>query len=174
MVKSTKTEAIVLRKRELLGKDVLVSLFTEEEGKIIVIAKGIKKLTSRRSPHIQTGNLIKVNLHSKKERIYLEGTSLISGFSELKKKPDKVNALYQYFFVLEKLLPEHQKEDVVYNLTRSFLVKLSKSASKDDILLLYLNKVLGALGYTKKSHDSIELEAIISDLINEKLPSINI
>ncbi|KKQ23593.1 MAG: repair protein RecO protein [Candidatus Roizmanbacteria bacterium GW2011_GWC2_37_13] len=174
MPRSLKTEAIVLRKRSLLGKDVLVSLFTESEGKVNVIAKGVKKITSRRSPHLETGNLISVQLHKKKDRNYLEGSNLLSGFSELKKDQNKVNILYQFFFVLERLLPEHQKEDVVYNLTKSFLIKLSKSVSNYDILPLYLNRLLNKLGYTKKDHDLIELEAIISDLINEKIPTIAI
>ena len=104
----------------------------------------------------------------------MEETSLLSGFSELKKDQKKVNVLYQFFFVLERLLPENQKEDVVYSLTKSFLVKLSQSPSNYDILPLYFNKLLRKLGYTKKDHDFIELTTIISDLINEKLPVVNI
>ncbi|MFH0979600.1 MAG: DNA repair protein RecO [Candidatus Roizmanbacteria bacterium] len=174
MVRSFKTEALVLRKKSLLHKDILVSLFSETDGKVNVFAKGVKKLTSRRSPHLQTGNLINVQLHKKNDRIYLEESNLVSGFSELKKDQEKVNILYQFFFVLERILPEHQKEEAVYNLTKSFLVKLSKSASNYDILAVYFNKLLKLLGYTKESHDIIELEAIISELINEKLPSFSI
>lgn len=171
MVKSIKTEAFVLKKKELLGKDLLVSLFTKEVGKIVSIAKGVKKITSRRSPHIQTGNLIKAQLNSREKSYYLENSSLISGFSNLKKTPEKIKTLYQFFFVLEKLLPEHQKESIVYNLTRSFLVKLSKSTTKEDILSLYLNKILKAFGYIKETHHLNELEAIIFDLINRKMPT---
>jgi DNA repair protein RecO (recombination protein O) len=174
MTRSVKTEAIVLKKKNLLDKDVLVFLFTETEGKVVVLAKGIRKLTSRRSPHLQTGNLIVVQLHRKNNRSYLEQSSLISGFSELKKESSKVYQLYWFLYILEKLLPENQKEDIVYNLTKSFIVKLSQSTSKYDLLTEYLNKLLRKLGYTKKDHDMIEIEAIISDLINEKLPVFNI
>jgi len=173
-MRSFKTEALVLRKKSLLHKDILISLFSETDGKVNVFAKGVKKLTSRRSPHLQTGNLINVQLHKKNDRIYLEESSLISGFSELKKDREKINILYQFFFVLERLLPEHQKEEVVYNLTKSFLIKLSKSVSNYDILAVYFNKLLKLLGYTKQSHEIIELGAIISELINEKLPSFSI
>jgi len=174
MMRSFKTEALVLRKKSLLHKDILISLFSETDGKVNVFAKGVKKLTSRRSPHLQTGNLINVQLHKKNDRIYLEESSLISGFSELKKDREKINILYQFFFVLERLLPEHQKEEVVYNLTKSFLIKLSKSVSNYDILAVYFNKLLKLLGYTKQSHEIIELGAIISELINENLPSFSI
>ena len=174
MMRSFKTEALVLRKKSLLHKDILVSLFSETDGKINVFAKGVKKLTSRRSPHLQTGNLIKVQLHKKNDRIYLEESNLISGFSVLKEDQEKINILYQFFFVLERILPEHQKEETVYNLTKSFLVKLSKLKEKEDILTAYFNKLLRFLGYTKKNHDFFELQSIISDLINEKLPSFDI
>ena len=174
MSRSVKTEAIVLRKRSLLNKDLLVSLFSESFGKITVVAKGVKKLTSRRAPHLETFNLINTQLHKKGERLYLEGTSLLSGFSELKKDQVKLGSLYRFFFVLERLLPENQKEDIVYNLTKSFIIKLSHTTSKYDILEQYLNRLLKDLGYTKTDHDTPELEAIISDLINEKLPEFHI
>ena len=174
MSRSVKTEAIVLRKRSLLNKDLLVSLFSESFGKITVIAKGVKKLTSRRAPHLETFNLINVQLNKKGDKLYLEGTSLLSGFSEVKKNQGKLGPLYQFFFVLERLLPENQKEDVIYYLTKSFLIKLSRTTSKYDILEQHLNKLLKGLGYTKKDHDMTELEAIISDLINEKLPEFHI
>ncbi|MBI5127613.1 DNA repair protein RecO [Candidatus Roizmanbacteria bacterium] len=174
MGRTSKTEAFVLKKKSLLNKDSLIFLLTKEQGKTVVTAKGVKKITSRRSPHLETGNLIFAVFNKKNDRLYLQETKLISGFSELKEVQDKVSKLYKFFFVLEKLLPENQKEEVVYNLTKSFLVKLSKSASNYDILTVYFNKLLRVLGYTKQSHDIIELEAIISDLINEKMPSFNI
>lgn len=174
MLKTLKTEAIVLKKRNLLGKDVLISLFTETDGKIIAVAKGLRKITSKRSPHLQTGNLIKIQLNRKKDRSYLEETSLISGFSEIKKDERKINILYQFFFVLDRLLPENQKENTVYQLTKSFLIKLSQKTLNNNILSIYLNKVLKALGYLKKDYTIEKLKKIIFDLINEKMPFFDI
>jgi len=169
-----KTEAIVLKKKSLLNKDVLVYLFSKKQGKIVAVAKGLKKITSRRSPHLETGNLIEAVLSIKNDRFFIRETNLISGFFELKKNRKKINNLYQFFFVLEKLLPEHQSEDIVYNLSKSFLVKLTQSDQEDNLTVLYFNKILKALGYTKKDHNIIELEQIISELINEKMPAFSL
>lgn len=174
MFSSFKTEAFVLKKKDLLNKDILISLFTKKEGKVIVIAKGVKKITSKRAPHLQTGNLINVQLNKKNNIIYLEESQLISAFSQIKNKSKKINILYQYFFVLDKLLPENQKELSVYNLTKSFLFKIHQSISEDNFLISYLNKTLKVLGYIKKDYQKIDLEVIISDLIGEKFPSFNI
>ncbi|PIP63744.1 hypothetical protein COW97_01050, partial [Candidatus Roizmanbacteria bacterium CG22_combo_CG10-13_8_21_14_all_34_12] len=56
--RSLKTEAVVLKKKDLLNKDVLISVFSQDLGRLTLFAKGIKKITSRRSPHLQTGNLV--------------------------------------------------------------------------------------------------------------------
>src|SRR3990167_8803534 len=100
MMRSLKTEAIVLKKKDLLNRDILISFFTKDLGRLTVFAKGVKKITSRRSPHLQTGNLINVIISHKNDRYYLQESQLISGFSELKKDEDKVKQLNFYLFLI--------------------------------------------------------------------------
>src|SRR3989339_1447299 len=137
--KSLKTEAIVLKKRDLLNRDVLISLFSQNLGRLTVFAKGVKKITSRRSPHLQTGDLINVLVSHKNDHYYLQESQLISGFSELKKEEKKVKQLYTFLFVLDRLLPEQQKETKTYNLTKNFLIDLSKPSSK-PVIVEYLTE----------------------------------
>lgn len=166
-----KTEAFVLKKKNLLNKDLLVFLFTEEKGKISVFAKGARKITSRRLSYLETGNLIKVNLTKKDEIFYLNEVELISGFLKIKENQEKTKFLYQFFFVLEKLLPENQKEKQVYDLTKYFLISISKNSVKNLKILNYLNKLLKKLGYIKNDLDKNQLENFLNNLINEKMPS---
>lgn len=163
MTKSAKSEGIVLKKKSLLNKDYLVTIFTKEQGKIKVFAKGIKKITSRRLSHIETGNLIQTILSSKKDRFYLQETKLISGFTKIKDSQEKVNYLYQFFFVLERLLPENQKEFDVYQLTKKFLIRLSSDEFSQTDLTQFVNELIRQLGYS--------LTQTIEEILNEKLPS---
>ncbi|MFA6017328.1 MAG: DNA repair protein RecO [Patescibacteria group bacterium] len=165
-----KTEAIVLKKKDLLNRDVLISLFTQDLGRLTVFAKGVKKITSRRSPHLQTGNLINVLLSHKHDHYYLQESELLSGFSELKKDEKKVNNLYSFLFVLERLLPEQQKETKTYNLTKNFLIDLSKSIKPDSITVKYLTDIMMQLGYLDKKISYPELRSLIEEIINEKIP----
>ncbi len=170
--KSSKTEAIVLKKKDLLNKDVLISLFSQDLGRLTVFAKGIKKITSRRSPHLQTGNLINIIINHKNDRFYLQESLLISGFSEIKKDENKVKRLYSFLFVLDRLLPELQKEVKVYNLTKNFLIDLSKSSNTELIMVRYLNDTMIRLGYLDKNVSQIELMSFIEEIINEKIPNL--
>ena len=172
--RSLKTEAVVLKKKSLLNRDVQISLFTEDLGRLTVFAKGVKKITSRRSPHLQTGNLINALLSSRNDHYYLQETHLISGFSELKKDENKVRQLYSFLFVLERLLPEQQKEVKIYNLTKNFLIDLTKSKEKELIIIKYLTQVMKSLGYLDKDVSQAELISLIEEIINEKIPSLTL
>ncbi len=171
MAKSVKSEGIVLKKKGLLNKDDLVTVFTKEQGKIKVFAKGIKKITSRRLSHIGTGNLIQTILSTKNDRFYLQETKLISGFTKIKDNQEKVNFLYQFFFVLERLLPENQQELNIYQLTKKFLIKLSSEEFSQMDLTQFINELIRQLGYSKRNLSFNELKQTIEEILNEKLPS---
>lgn len=175
MSRTIKTQAVVLRKRSLPNQDKIVTLFTEELGKVNAFAKGIKKITSRRLPHIQTANLIHVVLYKKDERFYLQETSLVSGFSEIKKSSQKLELLYLFLFVVDRLSPENQVETAVFKMVKSFLVELSHVKDpNNELLTKYLNKILITLGYSKEEKSLDQVKAAIEEIINEKIPSLDI
>lgn len=172
-MKTIKTEGIVLRKRSLPNQDLIIDFFSKEKGKLIIFAKGIKKITSRRLPHTQTGNLINTVIYKKDDRLYLQETTLISGFSEIKKNQQKMDDLYFILFVVDRLAPENQKEPLLYNVLKKFLIDLSRTAVNDRLLVTrYLNKLLIILGYLHTEKPLDELRAFIENIIEEKLPTI--
>ena len=137
------------------------------------MAKGIKKLTSRRSPHIETGNLINAVLSKNKDYYFLQETNLISGFSQIKKDQSKFQCLYLFLFILEKLLPENQKEEKMYKLFKSFMIDLSKGVDYQIMMTDYLNSTTSLLGYQEKdsNKDLLGITSFIEEIINEKLPA---
>jgi DNA repair protein RecO (recombination protein O) len=174
MFRSIKTEAIVLKKRNLLNKDIVLTILSEKKGKIGVFAKGIRTITSRRQPHIQTGNLITVLLSEKDNRYYLQETTLISGFSKIKDNEIKHNSLYTILFILERILPDNQQEEQVYEISKKFLIELSESEKFTATrLIYYINKLMQVLGFVHEEKPLSELRPIIEDIIHDKLPEFN-
>lgn len=166
-----KTEALVLKKRELLEKDILLTLFTQELGKVTITAKGVRKITSRRASHIETLNLIKVLLYRKTERLYLQGTELISAFSAIKKDARKVNDVYKFLFILDRILPEQQPEPAVYAIAKQFLISVSRADIFSEIHLAeYMKEVLRALGFGTNAVTFADLIREIEEIIQEKMP----
>ena len=171
MDSSVKTEAFVLKKKSLLHRDILVTVFSEDFGKMSVIAKGVKKLTSRRAAHLQTGNLIRVHLQKSHEAWYLHTTELISGFTKVREKA-KSDALYLFLYIIDRMLPSEQNEIEIYKLTKEFFIELSKQqADPQAVLTVILQKTLNTLGYGQHDYTLSKLLTIVENNIEEKLPA---
>ncbi len=172
MTRSLKTEAIVLKKRSLLTKDQIITLFTLESGKLTVFAKGIKKISSKRLPHLQTANLINTLIYQKDDRFYLQETSLISAFSQIKKAPQKMKMAYLLLYIIDRIAPENQKEKEIYSLVKKFLIELGQTLEfSDSKFEQYLYKLLKLLGYVRAKNSLKENLELIEELTGEKLPS---
>lgn len=170
MSRAFKSEGIVLKKRNLPSQDIIVTIFSKEMGKIRVLAKGVKKISSKRLPHLQTGNIIEgVIYHSSEKRLYLQETTLISGLSQVKKDPKKMSFLYFYFHIIDRLLPENQQELEIYDAVKRFLIDLSKSKATISLLEKHLNILLKKLGYINKDGSLDELHKLVEELMNEKV-----
>lgn len=166
-----KGEGFVFRKRLLREQDEQIILFTRERGKIVVYAKGIKKITSKRLPHIQTGNYISYILNERNTSLYLTQSSLISAFQDIKKDPVKVNFLYQMLFILDKILPEDQPEEEVYELFTVFLIQLSKGdrVTQED-MTPFLTHILSLLGYADGTISPVDILSTTETIIDAKIP----
>ena len=165
-----KTEALILNKKPLLEKNILLTFFTKDLGKIKVFAFGAKKITSRRLSYFENGNFLKIILEKKNDRFYLKEVSLIFGFLSIKEDKKKWPAFYLYFYILEKILPENLRDEKNYQLTLNFLVNLSKKQFNLDDLNFYLNFLLKNLGYLNQSQSFKENITTIENIIDEKLP----
>lgn len=175
MRKTVKVKGFVLRKVSLLNKDTIITLFTRERGKIRCFGKGIKKITSRRLPHMQTGNLVEAVLHQKEQKYYLGESMLISAFSDIKKQSERYRYFYAYLFVVERLLPQDQEEQSVFNLLTHFLIELSQDKSfSSHTLSEYLNDLVFLLGYGDKQISERKVSDLIEGLMNEKIPQVSI
>ena len=53
---SYKTEAIVLKRTNFGEADRLVTVFSQPRGKLVLLAKGIRRLTSRKKGHLELFN----------------------------------------------------------------------------------------------------------------------
>lgn len=172
MSRTSKTEGIVLKKKNLPTQDMIVTIFSQEAGKIRILAKGVKKISSKRLPHLQTGNIINAVIYNSEKKLYLQETTLISGLSQIKKDSKKMSFVYFYFHIIDRLLPENQQELDIYNAVKHFLIDLSRSVTTIPLLEKHLNILLKKLGYINKKSSLDELHKLVEELINEKVPLI--
>ncbi|HOI05010.1 MAG TPA: DNA repair protein RecO, partial [Candidatus Woesebacteria bacterium] len=58
MPRTFSSQAIVLKRRAMGETDRLLTLLTQDRGKLVVLAKGARRLTSSNRANLEPGNLI--------------------------------------------------------------------------------------------------------------------
>ncbi|QQS43927.1 DNA repair protein RecO [Candidatus Roizmanbacteria bacterium] len=164
-----KLEGFVLKRKILLDKDLFITIFTKEEGKLALFAKGARKFTSRRAAHLQSGNLITAQVSVSNDRMYLQSTDLISGFLQLRTEK-YIDHIYMFLAVIDALLPEGEQEVEIYTILKRFFVKLSKGNNPQSVLHVSLQETLALLGYVHDKMSLPELISIAEETIGYKLP----
>lgn len=150
-LKSFKAKGFVLKRINIGEADRLVTLLTPDQGKIQVLAKGVRRTKSRRAPHLELFNFVNVVLHQGTQwPIVTEATE---GVTSLGARNSLMLTTYLFYIaeVIDRLLPENEPHPEAYFLVDDFLTEaLAKSSSDDDyqqIAKEVVLRLLWDLGY---------------------------
>ena len=169
MSKVQKITGFVLKRKTLLESDVMATLYSKEHGKMTLLVKGVRKITSKRAAHIQTGNLISAQVRESHNILYLQSSELISGFLSLR-TDTMIDQIYLFLSIIDGLMPEGQQDIQVFNRIAHFFIQLSKGQDQTEVLQRNLQRLLEILGY---ADDKLPLSALLQmaeNHIEKRLP----
>lgn len=138
-----KVEAIILKRRNVGETDRILTVFTKEYGKLRVIAKGIRRITSRRAPSLEVFNRVVLLLHHGKTLDSVTEVDLRDGYQTLRKDLVLINAAYYACELVDVLLPERQEHRDIYDLLVNYLN--TPNLDRADRFALSLLHILGFL-----------------------------
>lgn len=162
---------IVLRRRNAGEADRIITLFTREFGKIRVIAKGVRKISSRRAAHLEVFRLVHAHIHRGKSIDSI--TEVTSSILCTSLSIQKVNLCYYISELVDRLLPEHQEHPDIFDLTIQAFSSID-TASTDEgqnevyAFALELLWVLGFLPRSTRIADD-QIQTYIERIIERKL-----
>lgn len=123
-----KTDGIVLNNYIIKDNDNITVLFTEKIGKIYVISRGTKKITSKLKPTLELFSLNHYYLTRKDEKIKyfkLVQASQICAYETIRTSLDKIYLAYLIVELLNKFLPEESQSDDLFELSKYVLNKIN-------------------------------------------------
>ena len=128
------TSAIILKKYDCGDYDRQFLLYTRESGKVTVIAKGAKKITSKLNPHLDYFSVCQLMLAQG-----ATGIDRLAGVGEAVCNRAKICAgkqFYGYYFLeaVDKLTLAKAKDEAVFGLADNFLSELADSAVGRELL----------------------------------------
>jgi DNA repair protein RecO (recombination protein O) len=81
-MQSWTTEAIVLKRVSVGEADRVVTLLTPDEGKLVCIAKGVRKMSSSQRAFLEPGNQVTVHVRKTNSLPIITQTQLINQYSQ--------------------------------------------------------------------------------------------
>lgn len=154
-----KIYGIILKIQPLGEFDRLVTVFSEEYGVISVIAKGVKKITSRRGFHLDLLNIAHMDLEENGSeslpRRYLREVTPEEIFPDLKNRHEHFSAGCIIAAFIKRAVPEETPQKTLFELTKKTLRRLNQNNSAQNnahtdpkiILSTYFLKTLRLLGH---------------------------
>ena len=133
---SFKFQGFVLGTREWREKDKLVTVFTQEKGKIPVLAKSVRSIKSKRLGILETGNLIKgITFSSRKDSLSVLGdVKLLFQPLGARNNLKIMAAIFYLGEIASAILPEGEPEARVFQLFSQTIRQVSKIGSLDKVI----------------------------------------
>lgn len=135
--------AIVLSRRPVREFDEIITLYTYEKGKVEVLAKSSKKLTSKQSAHFEPGGVIECALIPGREIHHIAKTQSVNYFPGFREHWEKSRAVAYALSLVQKITPEMSSDSSFFWFLRHWLEEIEKTTTSSVRLLDAL--VLGLL-----------------------------
>jgi DNA repair protein RecO (recombination protein O) len=168
-----KKRGIILQSKTIGEADAMLTLLSEDGSKLKFLVKGIKKSKNRPIIASEIGSIVCIDyyFHDNVSNIYnVKEISLEKRHDTIKN--DYISTLFLFFFLelMEKTIPEGEKESRTFTLLYLALEGLEKYGSNIIILPFFKYKLLLGLGVIPKDFLCKKCGTI---LIEEKLAKIN-
>ena len=121
------TIGIVINKKTVKEADLLVTLLTPRQGKIIALAKGAKNIKSSRLSSLQLGNTIKVQLYQKNDFLWLSEAQTVNPFLQSEKNLTQLNLLFYFLEILNRLIAENQQIENIYQISQEIIDAINQN-----------------------------------------------
>lgn len=121
-MKRHKYRALVLARRSVGEADRLVSLFTQEEGIVQVLAKGVRKIPSRRGGHLEPFTEILTVVNETHDRYYLSHVETLDAFPVLHRSGDAMEHVQHLFRLLLDVWQEGDPQEDVYRMLKDVCI----------------------------------------------------
>lgn len=151
-----KTEGVILKRRNFGEADRILTVFSLHRGKISVMAKGVRRITSRRAGNVELLNRVQMFLYPGKQFLILTEATSVNTYQKLKEDLTLSTYAYHILEITDKMLAENQENRILYG----HLVEVLKSLSinpRQILVRAYEAKILSLMGFMSFKPDGVNV-----------------
>lgn len=150
--------AIIFSRRDFRESDQVISLFTQEKGKLELLARGVKKITSKNSAHLEPFSLVDIDIAYGKEIDHLTKVQPIEYFRAIREDFEKSMAAQYVVSLTDKLVQVGEVDERLFNAMMMWFEHINLESSILNLALVdgYIVVLLHCLGFGMSEDNGME------------------
>lgn len=151
MRETANTSAIILNRCAFRENDTRITLYSQDLGKLELVARGTKKLKSKLAGHLEPITFSEIMIVPGKQFDYIGTANSSDCFLNIKNDLEKLFLAGRAVKIFNKLIKEGEKDSKVFAVIFNFLNLLNKKnlqiKNYEFLYNLFVFKLLSGLGY---------------------------
>jgi DNA repair protein RecO (recombination protein O) len=145
--RSFRVEAIMLRYNEYGEADRILTLYTRQRGKIRAIAKGVRKVRSRKAGHLEPFTRVELQLAVGREMYIVTQAEAKDTFPILRQDLLKMSYATYSAELVDKFTYDEEENSAIFRLLVRTLSRLSKDYDPETVIRYFEIHLLDFLGF---------------------------
>jgi len=163
------SEGIVLARRNYSEADRILVVYSKNYGKIHLIAKGVRKTSSRKRGSLEIFSNIKFSAARGKNLDILTEAEIVDSFPTIRKNLKKVAVGYYLMEVIGRVTREDEKNVELYSLLTEYLDKLRGRTSLGNLRRNFVRDVLTLIGFWPKGKPMENPDYVLEDVVEREM-----
>jgi DNA repair protein RecO (recombination protein O) len=147
-----RTDAIILRRADFGEADRIITVFTPDRGKIRLLAKGVRKTTSRKAGHIELFMLTHLLVARGRTWDIISQAEIVQAYRQLREDLDKTSHAYYLAELIDRFLEEHDPNQPLFELLAITLARLEHLDDPFLVLRYFEVRLLNLTGFQPQLH----------------------
>ncbi len=162
--------AIVLSRRDFRENDQIISLYTKEHGKLELLARGVKKIISKQSAHLEPFSVVFITVEQGKEIDHLIKTQPVEYFSGIRAEISKSLAAGYVVAVTDKLTQVGERDLKIFDALLDWLKHVEKSERFNPLLVDgHIVSLFNCLGFAPVLDECVVCGKSFQDIVRQSL-----
>lgn len=169
-MKFLKDKGFVIKRVSFGESDRFITVYTRHYGKLELVARGVKKITSRRSSHIEPFNMLSFQAVQGHKGYILTEVELLKSSQSLKNDLYGYASLFKMCEIIDKLCPAEEPNSQIFDIARSLLDENDRRPLEEKMFDVQV-ELLTSLGYwesRKKFISATALNRYIESIMERK------
>lgn len=172
--RSYSSEGIVLSRKNYGEADRILIVISKEFGKLSLLAKGIRKIKSKKRGHLEIFSKIKFSAASGHGIDIITEAETIDDFAGVRVNLNKISLAYYFCEVVNKITHEDGRVSTVYNLLSIALEELEEETGLKKLRLKFIYDLLTNMGYWPTGKKLIDADIVLDDVLERKINSVRV